>query len=354
MRHAALRLVDAVPEKALARKVNFTVAVVDAAACRRGQDRTTIYDSRTPGLALRITAKGEKTFVVYRRWRGRPERFTLDTYPKITIEQARALAAKVNFWVAEGKDPRVELGQQRIQGKTLDDLFEWYMDNHAKPRNRSWHNDEVRYNKHIKPRLGHIEIARIAREDVAALHRAVAEKRSGTTANRILALLSTMFNKAHLMGHKGENPATGIQHFREESRDRFLDNTEMPRFIAALESPETPPDWQDFFWLLLLTGVRSGNMKALRWDEVDLENGMWHIPGTKAKSGKPLYVYLPERAVSILQDRKRHADSDEVWVFPAHSRSGHVEEPRGTVAANSGSRWPCSTPPHSRSPPHLG
>ncbi|MHB1934198.1 MAG: tyrosine-type recombinase/integrase, partial [Leptospirillum sp.] len=60
-------------------------------------------------------------------------------------------------------------------------------------------------------------------------------------ANRVLALLSTLFSKAIIWGyHKGENPCRGITRFREVRRDRFLSGEELSRFFEALDLTENP------------------------------------------------------------------------------------------------------------------
>ena len=79
---------------------------------------------------------------------------------------------------------------------------------------------------------------------------------------------------------------------------------------------------RDFFMLAILTGVRRGNLQAMRWDELDLERGIWRIPLTK--SGEPQSVYLHPEAVAILE-RRREMVGDSEYVFPAaHGKSGHL------------------------------
>ena len=62
-------------------------------------------DSKTPGLVLRVSAAGSKTFSVYKKANGRPVRYKLGTFPEMTIEQARKRTAETLGDIAKGKDP---------------------------------------------------------------------------------------------------------------------------------------------------------------------------------------------------------------------------------------------------------
>jgi integrase len=84
-------------------------------------------------------------------------------------------------------------------------------------------------------------------------------------------------------------------------------------------------DMRDFFWLCLLSGQRSGSVKAMRWDQLLLDDKLWIIPDTK--NNLPQRVTLPIEAVSILELRRKEAGGSP-FVFASHSKSGHIEEPK--------------------------
>lgn len=311
----------------MARRIGFTVNVLERMTCPAGKDRAYIYDQRTPGLCLMVTKTGAKSFYLLTKFEGRTRRYGLGTFPTVSIEQARKLAQQNIVKILNGIDPMEDKRQARTRSMTIAQLWEWFLETHAKPRKRSWRDDEVRYEKHIKPSLAHRPIEKLTRSDVAALHRRLAQDHAPATANRVVALLSVMFNKAREIDYKGGNPCEGVERFRETSRDRFLSADELPRFMSAIEDEQTPEMWRHYFTLLLLTGARSGNLKSMRWSEVDLSSGTWRIPQDKAKAGETILVHLSTMAVSILQERQQTVKGP--WVFPAAgSKSGHVVEPR--------------------------
>lgn len=83
------------------------------------------------------------------------------------------------------------------------------------------------------------------------------------SANRLLALVCTLFNYAATQGYEGANPTKDVKRFKEQSRDRFLHPDEIPAFFAALGDAQTPDLWRDFLTAALLTGARRANVMSM-------------------------------------------------------------------------------------------
>ena len=122
-----------------------------------------------------------------------------------------------------------------------------------KGRKRTWQEERAQYNAFLKP-WAHRKLSSIKKAEVAALHARVGQENGIYAANRLLALLRAMFNKAPDMGFAGPNPTAGVKKFPEENRDRFLHGDELAGFFRALAA-EPNAMLRDFFLLLLLTGV---------------------------------------------------------------------------------------------------
>lgn len=279
-------------------------------------------DTKARGLRVRVYASGERSFLLYRRVQGRPERVFIGRWPGVTVEQARKMADLMNGQIAEGRNPAEEKRQHRLEG-TFSNLFERYLELHAKPHKqpRSVAEDEANYRRYLSG-WSNRQLSSITRHDVARLHADLHERHGVYAANRVLALLSTMFNRAVEWGWNGENPCKGVKKFREESRERFLTEAEMPRFLRAL-AEEPQQDFRDFILLDLLTGARRSNILAMRWDEIDFDAATWRIPRTKGN--KPQTVPLVGPALRILEVRRELVASE--WVFPSPEIAGaHVYE----------------------------
>ena len=304
-------------------KISFTKRIIQALPPAAEGKRKTYCDAKTPGLALRVTSTGTKTFIVRRRQPGgEAERITLGTFPALTIEQARKMAQEINTAIIKGENPNDQKRAKRAE-ITLGDLYIEYLENHIKARGKRTKNPESYWKLYLAP-WARRKLSAIKRADVRTLHLKLGREKGHTTGNKTLVQLRAMFNKAIKWElFKGPNPCDGIVKHLEQSRDRFLEADELPRFFQALA--EEPNDTaRDYFLLSLLTGARRANVQAMRWEEINVERGVWSIPTTK--NGEPHKVPLVLEALEILEARKR--TSENPWVFPGDSRSGHIEEPR--------------------------
>lgn len=277
------------------------------------------YDTRTPGLALCVTSAGSKTFYVYRKIQGRPERIRLGAFPELAVEQARTIARAIVGDIAKGSDPVAERRQAR-NVPTLRELFQRWLEVHAKLHRRTWKEDNRVFGKYLAEFHGR-PLNRIRSIDVAEWHGRTGERHGPIQANRAMGLLSTLFNYSPKLGHDGPNPCKGVKRFPEASRDRFLLPVEMKRFFDAVN--DLPYLWRDYFLILLFTGARRSNTAAMRWEEIDFNSRTWRIPHTK--NDQPTVLPLTPPAVRILEDR-RQDDPEGEWVFPG--RTGHIKDSR--------------------------
>jgi integrase len=301
--------------------INFTKAALARAEPPAKGVRDYWYDTREQGLMMAVTPAGARTFYLYKRIDGRPERVLLGRFPDLSVENARKLAAKVKGQVAVGANPQADRRAIRDE-MTFAALFHEYMEKHSKLHKRSWKYDEREVNKFLSHWFNR-RISAIEKTEVQRLHAQIGKDSGPYQANRLLERIRSIFNKAADWGWKGENPATGIYKFREKSRDRFLQPEELPRFFQALAA-EPNEAARDFFMLSLLTGARKSNTLAMRWDEISFTAETWRIVETK--NGEAQTIHLPRHAVEILTARK--LASDAPFVFPGGGASGHLADPK--------------------------
>jgi integrase len=171
------------------------------------------------------------------------------------------------------------------------------------------------------PAFGFRQLVDIRRRDVRELVEDIARKRNAPImANRTLGVLSRMFNFALEREWIEANPAARIPEPGEErSRDRVFTNEELRELWTALSSlaiseepdsdverseplPDKPPRritraTAQAFQVQLLTAQRPGEVRSMRWTDVDLATGWWSIPSTVAKNAKPHRV--PSRRPSL-------------------------------------------------------
>ena len=308
------------------RTINFTLkSIAGLPAPEKG--RVEYYDTKVPHLLIRVHATGKKTFMLYRWHQGRPVRVTIGTPGKgLSIEQVRKEAERLNAEFAAGNNPAEQKRALRSEA-TFAELFDQYMERHAKQHKRSWQADQDAYTRHIARPLGNKKLSAITRKDIADLHGRIGKDRP-TTANRLLALLSSVFGRAIEFGlWEGGNPCAGVRRFPEQSRDRFLSGDELRRFFEAMEQ-EPDSTARDFFTVALLTGARRANALEMKWADLDLDAATWRIGRTK--NGSPQTVALVEPVVELLRIRREGIDS--LFVFPGKGKTGHLVEPKKSWA----------------------
>jgi Arm DNA-binding domain len=191
------------------------------------------HKKAVPGLGVRVTAAGCKAFIFnYRTSAGRLRRLTIGSPPTYTATLARDIANKHRRRIDAGGDPLADRQGER-DAPTVADLAQLYIDTHAKskrpvPRKT----DEYTIEKEILPAMKHLKVADVKFGDVAKLHRRITE-RAPYRANRVLALLSTMFGIAVKQGWRADNPTRGVQRNLETPRERYLSGDELIRLSDA-------------------------------------------------------------------------------------------------------------------------
>jgi len=313
-------------------KFQFTKKAIERLA--PAQRRAYFYDEQVRGLALAVDPTGRKTFILYRKVQGRPERVKIGTFPDMSIEGARAQASGMNAVIAQGGNPAQERRSIRAE-MTLQELFDTFLLLYAKERKRTWKTDQWTFDKYLHSwKLK--KLSSIRRADVIELHARIGRQHGKYMGNRVVELLSSMFNRARTdWGYEGANPAEQIRPFKERKRDRFLDGNELPAFFKSL-AQEANETIRDYILVSLLTGGRRSNAQSMRWDEIDWTRSEWNISAEKAKADEPLTVVLTPAVVEILAKRKAEsltASSEEEsepseWVFPGVGKTGHLVEPK--------------------------
>jgi len=280
------------------------------------------HDTETAGFKLRLSQSGTYTFFINRKIKGKAERIKLGNFPAMTVEQARTEADKINGLISQGQNPNDGIRADRAE-LTLLDLFGEYLETHAKQHKKSWRNDEMNYKNHLS-QWNNKKLSHITMKDVKGLHSNIGKNSGHYQANRVLALLKVMFNKAIDWGmYELANPAQRIKQFKEVSRDRFLQPDELQRFFEAVADEENETI-RDYILISLLTGARRSNVLAMQWNEISFERAEWRIPETK--NGTPHTLPLTKQAMQILNQRKSSKTNN--YVFAGTGRTGHLVEPK--------------------------
>lgn len=286
--------------------------------------RYAVADSKIPSLICRVTDKGNKSFVIYKKINGRPIKVTLGRFPELSVEKARKLAYSTLDTIADKKNPNIE-NRKLSPLITLEELFNNYMEKYSKKytKQRTWQNNQAIYNRYFK-KWDKRQISMLSKYEIETIITNICNSSGLYAANSALVLLRHVINKGIEWGLNVSNPTHGIKKYKTISRDRFLQADELKHFFDALNQEQNILV-KNYLYLSLYTGQRRGNILSMRWDDINFTNNTWYIQETK--NGDPLIVPLVPQATEILRDMKIISNSE--WVFPSKtSQSGHLEEPK--------------------------
>lgn len=287
------------------------------------------YDTEVKGFGVRVTAAGAKAFILnYRTTSGRERRITIGAFPDWKTIPARDEAKALKREIDRGDDPLEEREEDRA-AKTVADLCARFTEEHlSKKREATARDYRSMIAREILPALKHRKVSEITFEDLDDLHRKITKRGAPYVANRCHAVLSKMFGLAVKWRWRPDNPAKGIERNAEVKRQRYLTPDEIGRLSAALTKLDDQQG-ADIIRILLLTGCRSGEAKAMRWDDLDLGAGTWTKPGSTTKQKTDHRAPLSAPARQLLARIRAEAEASGglgEYVFP-----GRIEGPRAEI-----------------------
>jgi integrase len=301
-----------------------------------GEDKF-LWDDDVKGFGLRCRPSGAKIYFLKSRVGRRQRWLTIGRHGSPwTVDLARKEARRLLGEIAQGKDPGAEREAERAAG-TVAELCDLYLAEGVSTKKTSTiRNDKSRIERHIKPLLGERKVREISRADVERFQRDVAAGRTaadrktgyrgrsivtgGIGAARLcMILLSAIFSFAKARGLRDYNPCSGVKRYKPGNSERFLSAAEQVRLGEALAAAELAGVNQTpiaVIRALALTGARLGEIRCLRWSEIDFERACLRLPDSKTG-----YKVIPlgAAALKLLAAQERCSD----YVFPSEVKTGH-------------------------------
>jgi integrase len=291
-------------------RVNLTSKLIDTLPLPVSRKSIDYFDQRLPGLVLRVSAGGTKSWNVIYRYQGRARRLTLGRSDVISLDEARSRTRVALGEVSKGVDP-AEAKIRSAEELAFEDLARLFIEQHVR-KLKSARKTERMIERELIAHWRNRNATSIARRDVAILISETSE-RAPVLANRVLATVRRLYSWAISQGLIDHNPTDRMERpTSERARERVLTADETKSLWYAFDALDTP--WAVLFQLCLLTGQRVGEVLSMRWSDID--GDWWIIPSTK--NGRSHRVPLSPEALRRLAGMPRQGD----YVFSTSKRPG--------------------------------
>lgn len=273
-------------------------------------------DTTASGLYLRVYSAGLGVFVHRYKINSQRRVFTLpinelsksskESEVSAALTQARALHAQQRTQIKAGNDPAIERDLKAHEINSMPTVSEFahiYIERYAKPKKKSWPEDQRQLDSDVIPALGPLKLNLVTRSHITALLDRKQDTGAIVARNRLISLLSKFFSYALERGLINANPVTGVKRTKETSRERALTEDEIRQLWTVTEATGNfSPSVRLALRLILVTGQRPSEVAQMH--ESQINGNLWTMPDTK--NGRAHTIPLSDMALAILDDARPH------------------------------------------------
>jgi integrase len=268
------------------------------------------------GFGIRVSPNQNKSWIYRYKMNGKTDKMTLGQYPSLSLAAAKKKFIELNDLRRSGMNPKT-LIQERIEkeNNTVEKLtLSWYT-NYVEKNRKNPLQIKQQIDANIIPLLGNLELEDIQPIDITRALDKIVNRGAPIHANRVLSSIKQIFNYAVSRGSMQQNPAAHIRARDigglEKPRERFLTLNEIKilwHFLDGDESKMSLPS-RTAIKIMILTGVRTAEIRLAKWHHFDFENSLWTIPAELTKGAVTVKIHLTELVKEILLELKAYSDS---------------------------------------------
>lgn len=297
----------------------------------------TLNDSN--GLSLLIEPNGSKGWRLRYRFSGKAKLISLGTYPGVSLSDARTARDEAKKLIAGGIDPsEVRKAKKRDIESRFGNTFEGIAREWYEKRFDRWsasYAEEMieTFEKDVFPYIGSRPIAEIKPMELLAVLSVLNDRGATEKLRKVRQRCGEVFRYAVITGRAEYNPAPDlVSAFAPHKKEHyaFLKTDELPEFFRILNTYTGSLIVKLAMKLLILTGVRPGELRQAEWCEIDFDNRLWEVPKERMKMRRPHCVPLSEQALNILEQLKPMTGHYQ-YIFPGRI---HHSKPMSEMAMN--------------------
>jgi integrase len=268
--------------------------------------RREVSDAKRAGLRFRLSSTGKASWMYEKRIKGGPKRkFTLGTWPALSLSNARKIALEIEAEAAQGIDRVAVADAQRIADEkavasrvTVLEVLDRYNELHLSGLRTG--DERLRQLKQSMDGKLDLHVTDLQTRHLQAVIDGHVQRGRLVMANRIRSALRAFTSWAYQRGYLDEDVGLRLaKAAREKARERVLTLDEVRSIYSSCE--DLGPLWGPLFKLLILTGQRRSEIVGLRWEEIDLQETRITKPGSQTKNGKAHITHLSLASLAALQ-----------------------------------------------------
>ena len=281
------------------------------------------------GLYLEVQPSGSRSWIQRIAIRGRRREIGLGGFPLVSLKEAREQAFANRKLARSGGDPLAGRRRAKSMPTFADAAERVWNDKRSGWRNpRHAHDWKASMARYVVPRIGRMAVCDVASADVLAILTPIWHVRP-ETARRVRQRISAVMEWAAVMEFRTDNPCDRIGAVLGPQRAvvqhlRSVPHGEVGSAIRAVQASRAMPAVKLAFEFLVLTAVRSGEVRGAEWAEVDLAASVWTIPAKRMKMQRAHRVPLCARAAQVLEVARTLGDGEGL-VFPG-ARGARIDD----------------------------
>lgn len=297
------------------------------------------------GLYIHVSPVGGKLWRFFYRFNGKQKTLALGKYPEVSLAEARKKREEARVLVAQGVDPSAY--KRKIKAATAADAadmahtFEAVARDWFSKKCTAWtegHQKKIlsRLENQLFPYIGGRPITGLDAADYMAALRRAEERGAIETAHRLAQLCGQVTRFARIGGIVKHDAAAGLvealAHVQTTHYAAITSPLELGYLLRAIDAYQGEPAICHALRILPYVFVRSGELRGMQWEEVDLDAGEWIIPAGRMKMRRPHVVPLSRQVVKLLRSMQDHSGAYAL-VFPSATSSTRCVSDMGLLNA---------------------
>ena len=139
------------------------------------------------------------------------------------------------------------------------------------------------------------------------------------TAGRVRQRIGAVMRWAIAQGHRPDNPAGDAitaalpRNGRQTRHFKALPHGKVAEALATVRGSTGAEGIRLSFEFIVLTAARSGEVRGALWEEIDFEEAVWRVPGSRTKAGRSHRVPLSRRALEVLDEAREAGEGDPIF-----------------------------------------